>query len=474
MDYAKAKERASQEAVEGQVLLTPIQQWFFEQNLEHRHYWNQREMFQLPANVDLDLLKKAIGGVIEHHDALRMGYRYVSGTVQQFNRSMEEVKFELEYVDLSGEPYEVQKARLREWSEQLQDRLDLTQDLLIRGIIFDLGPNGRRLLMPIHHLVIDGISWRILLEDIETLYNSNLLEMLPFKTTSVQEWSAKLYQYAETVDLELDYWLRIERSQLKPLVQNSDNYWYDHQEVRVELTEEDTESLLTQINKAYNTEINDILLSALTIAMTTGFNMGELLINLEGHGREEIIEGVDLSRTVGWFTSAYPVYLEKQENVALTIKYVKESLRRVPNKGITFGIGRYLKKVADLAGLTPQISFNYLGQYGSKVQRVEEDKLLSECSEEAGRSLHRENQHTFLLDANGLVKDGKFQMTFSYNAKYISDAKMATVAALYREGLESIIEHCLEKEDTTLTVSDFSAEELSQDDFDLISELYEI
>ncbi|WP_243467274.1 class I SAM-dependent methyltransferase [Acetivibrio straminisolvens] len=375
VDYSKKKETASQTEVEGEVPLTPVQKWFFEEERGYAHYWNQTNLFALDKNVDLKLLEDVFKKVIEHHDALRMGYSFKGEEVVQYNRKVSETDFRLEVIDLLSYDYEVQKQKIKELSVKIQESLDLEKDLLIRAYVFDLGENGKRLLIPVHHLVIDGVSWRILIEDIERLYRSKMEESLPLKTTSFKEWSEKLYDYAANGPVDIEYWESIDSTKIKSVANRrvDDNYLKDHKKINFTLSKENTKKLLTETNKAYGTEINDILLSALTLSLGEGFGLDNVLLMLESYGREEIIEGVNLSRTVGWFTAMYPVCLERKNGIEDTIAQVKQNLGKISSKGINFGVARYISKNEKLKVLEPEISFNYLGQFDNP---GEKDSLL--------------------------------------------------------------------------------------------------
>ncbi|MCK4259026.1 MAG: non-ribosomal peptide synthase/polyketide synthase [Halanaerobiales bacterium] len=477
VDYTEEKDIISQEEVEGEVLLLPIQRWFFEQNFQEPQYFNQGNLFALKNDVDLELLEKVFEKIIVHHDAIRMIYKVLEGQISQINRRVDEVDFKLEIIDLSNEPYVTQKEKIKKFANRIQDSLDLEKDLLIKAIIFDLGENGKRLFIPIHHLVIDGVSWRILLEDIETLYYSNLQKELPLKTTSFKEWSEKLSNYAKRRKVDISYWESIDQTKIASLidVDEKEMHFKDDERLQIELDEEYTEKLLTKVNWVYNTEINDILLSALLIAITEVMEKETVLLNLEGHGREEILKDVDLSRTIGWFTSAYPVYFEKKENIEETIKHVKESLRRVPNKGLNFGVLRYLKDNKYLRELNPEISFNYLGQFDNTIETKEDtDRLLSACLEDVGSYVHPDNQHNYLIDINGMIISNKLQLSLNYNVKYFDKDLMSQLQISYVNSLKEIIDHCINQTTQTHTVSDFElSDEMDDEEFDLLNELYD-
>ncbi len=439
VDYTKKKETASQTEVEGEVLLTPIQKWFFHEERGYAHYWNQTNLFKLERNADLKLLEDVFKKVIEHHDALRMGYSFKEEEVVQYNKKVSETDFSLEVIDLAAYDYEVQKQKIKELSIKIQDSLDLEKDLLIRAYVFDLGENGKRLLIPVHHLVIDGVSWRILIEDIERLYKSKMEEALPLKTTSYKEWSEKLYDYATNGPIDIEYWESIDSSKIKSIAKKEveDNYLKDHKKISFTLSKENTKKLLTESNKAYGTEINDILLSALTLSLGEGFGLDTVLLMLESYGREEIIEGVNLSRTVGWFTAMYPVCFERKDGVEDTIAQVKQNLRKISSKSINFGIAKYINKNEKLKSLRPEISFNYLGQFDNP---GEKGSLLNASDEDFGRSIHENNKHCYLMDVNGMTVDGRLQFLIGYNEKYVDEAAVQKTAQCFEKTLIGLVE----------------------------------
>ncbi|MFZ5987608.1 MAG: amino acid adenylation domain-containing protein [Bacillota bacterium] len=464
VDYTKKKETVSQEEVKGDVLLTPIQKWFFEKDRGYMHYWNQTNLFTLDKDADLKLLESVFRKIIEHHDALRMGYRFSGEEVVQFNRSVDEIRFNIEVIDLSQHTYEVQKQSIKELSEKIQDSLDLEKDLLIKAYVFELGENGRRLLIPVHHLVIDGVSWRILLEDIKKLYKSGLEEALPLKTTSFKEWSERLNDYAIQKPVEIDYWEDIDYSKIKSITRKEveDNYLRDHRKLSFVLDEELTKKLLTEANRAYGTEVNDILLSAITLALSEAFGLDNVLLMLESHGREEIFEGVNLSRTIGWFTGMHPVYLKTQDGIDKTIAEVKQNLRKISTKGINYGIARYINKNEKLKPLKPEISFNYLGQFDNP--GIEEDSLLSACSEEYGISVNQNNRHDYLMDINGMAVGGKLQFIIGYNKKYIDGETAQKTVRCFEKTLVELAVHCTDKLKNTCEVKNSKLYQVNEPD----------
>ncbi|MNZ80610.1 Gramicidin S synthase 1 [compost metagenome] len=317
----------------------------------------------------------------------------------------------------------------------------------------------------IHHLVIDGVSWRILLEDFHKLYEKCCTQ-LPPKTSSYQVWANELQNYAQSKKLkqEITYWQRIEASRGHELPKDTEGpnvyRMEDGETIALTLGQEQTRELLTIVHRAYQTEINDLLLAALVLAIKTWTQGSKVLVNMEGHGREEVIAGVDVNRTIGWFTTVYPVLFEVQKNdIETTIQTVKETLRRVPAKGIGYGIIKYLFE--DQWKMEPEISFNYLGQF---------DKTSSENL--GGMEIAPENHSQYILDINGLVEEEKLKLYFTYNSYVFRSNTMQSLLDSYKEYLLAIIDHCKGKKETQRTPSDFGMKELSIDDLnDIFSAL---
>ncbi|OPZ86371.1 MAG: Gramicidin S synthase 1 [Firmicutes bacterium ADurb.Bin419] len=464
VDYKKKKDTISQDEVIGNVPLTPIQKWFFEKDRGYKHYWNQTNLFALDKKTDLALLENCFKKIIEHHDALRMGYTLKGEEVIQFNRGMADVQFNLEVIDLTGYDYETQRGKIKEMGEKIQDSFNLEKDLPIKAIVFELGDNGRRLLIPVHHLVIDGVSWRILLEDLERLYRSGMEDALPLKTTSFKEWSEKLNDYAAEKPLDLKYWESIDCDKIKTIANNKveDNYLKDHSKILLELDTEQTKVLLTEVNKALDTEITEILLTALTVSLEEAFNLDNPLVMLESYGREEIIEGVNLSRTIGWFTTIYPVYLEKRDSIENTLAGIKQNIRGIPSKGINYGIARYINGNEALNALRPEISFNYLGQFDNKDSG--KNNLLMPCNEDFGASINQNNRHDYLMDFNGMVANGKLQFIVGYNKNHIDEDKVEKTVQNYKKVLVDIVNYCKNKNTDILEVKNKNRYQVNKPD----------
>ena len=363
---------AEQGIVTGQLPLTPIQQWFLEEEWDEPHHFNQAFLIETAPTVNPIWLETALTALLRQHDALRLRFYYMDMDMdqkwQQVNQGMDQ-KVALEVVDLSMLSSDEREKQLAYVSNCAQSTLDLGEGPLLRAVLFTVGKQeAGRLLLVIHHLAVDGVSWRILLEDLQTAYQQcarGEAINLPAKTTAFRDWAhwlcrsglrqvtgerewwqhvVQLSQRDAQVDFPIDFPDRIAENS----VESVDN-------VLCTLSIADTEALLHKAPAAYHTQINDLLLTAL--AQTIGEWMGtqHVAFDLEGHGRE-LAEGhdLDLSRTVGWFTSVFPVtlHLDQKETGAL-IKSIKEQLRTIPNRGIGYGILRYIGQMTELIPAKP-------------------------------------------------------------------------------------------------------------------------
>ena len=329
----------------------------------------------------------------------------------------------------------------------------------------------------VHHLVIDGVSWRILLEDWERVYRqlrSGHRVELPSKTTSFQRWAKRLDQLAQTMELqrELDCWTTVSQHTSRlPVDARGANKEGSGQMFAVSLSIDKTNALLQDVPAVYHTLIDDVLLTALVRAFRRWTGEDALLLELEKHGREELFEDVDLSRTVGWFTSAFPILLKLQQPATLgdDLKSTKEQLRRIPRGGIGYGLLRYLcrdEEVARWMSALPraEVSFNYLGQFDQTFQASGLFQLARESS--AGRARDQDAQRGNLLEVNAGIFGGRLQAEWTYSAEIHSSVTVEKLAHDFLEELQALIAHCLSTKAGAYTPSDFPLARINQTQLD--------
>ncbi|HLK57996.1 MAG TPA: amino acid adenylation domain-containing protein, partial [Chthonomonadaceae bacterium] len=473
---------ADQGTVAGPVPLTPIQRWFFEQDPTDAHHFNQARMLQLGPSVTPEAVERAVQALVQRHDALRLRFVRTENGWEQTNAT-EETDPVFTYVDLFDVAEWEQNAAIIAECNRLQASLTLEAGPLLRAAYFDLGPEKpARLLLAIHHLAVDGVSWLILLEDLKTFleaWTGGETPNLPSKTTSFQYWARKLQAHAnsEAMRRESDYWLGKRNTPVQRIpvdFPSGDNTEAALDKVVLSLEPEETRELLQDVPAAYRTRIDDVLLTALARCFAIWTGERSLLVDLEGHGREPLFDDVDLSRTVGWFTSLYPVFLELPEDEDAdpgeALKAVKEELRQIPNHGIGYGLLRYLAEdttmVQRLASMpNAEVSFNYHGQAnaeqsGPGVFRIAHASVGAVHSPRADRP--------YLIDVIGQVAEERLQVAWLYSARLHRRETIENLAAGYLEALRALIANCKAQETVGYTPSDFPDAQVSQQALDTL------
>ena len=468
-----------QDEVSGNVNLTPVQKWFFEQNIPDPHHYNHSVLLKVPAGLNEKFLEDSVKEIVRHHDALRLRFDLSGKEWHQINADSEQENiFSTLKIDLSENCND--KNILEENINSLQESLNLSHGPLIRIRLYKTGNAQDRLLIIIHHLCVDGISWRVILEDFYNCYADLSLNRefkLPTKTTSFKDWSSKLTEYSdsEKIAAEKEYWKSVSDAKVQKIPEdfssgtNQNTVESSSEEILI-FDEQITEALLHEIPKVYNTKINDLLLTALIIAYKSWTNETRLLINLEGHGREYLFEKADVSRTVGWFTTIFPVLLDSgvSNNIGDIIKKVKEDLRKIPENGIGYGILRYLSSGKQISGINddtgkPGIIFNYLGQMSDTVSKDSEWKIGSR-SIILSRNVTGVRTHS--IEINSIITNNKLKMNFTFSRNIHKKETIETFAGFYRSALLSVIDHCKNPEAGGYTVSDFSESGLDQQELD--------
>ncbi|WCD83211.1 non-ribosomal peptide synthase/polyketide synthase [Pseudomonas sp. TUM22785] len=468
----EAGQGIDQGPVTGELPLLPIQRGFFDEAIPDRHHWNQALLLRPLEPLQAAALEQALHAVVVHHDALRT----------RFEQRGEAWRAELAGL-AAGLPTllwvrdDVADDDLQALCTDAQRSLDLRGGPLLRAVLVTLQDGTQRLLLAVHHLVVDGVSWRILLEDLQRAYQQSVQgerPSLPAKTSAYKSWAEQLQGYAqsETARRELGYWTaQFEGATTELPCRNPEGGLQSRHArvVRSRLDRARTRQLLQQAPAAYRTQVNDLLLTALARVVGQWAGQEHVLIQLEGHGREDLFDGIDLSRSVGWFTSLFPVRLSPAPGLADTLKRVKEQLRAIPNKGIGFGILRYLGQAADREALArlpqPRITFNYLGQFdGSFDSR--EGALLVPAGERAGAEQSADAPLDNWLGVEGQVYDGELELRWTFSQDMFDEVDIRQLADGYGLELQVLVEHCCQADAAGLTPSDVPLAGLDQAQLD--------
>jgi non-ribosomal peptide synthase protein (TIGR01720 family) len=376
----------------------------------------------------------------------------------------------LEMVACSVEIFEISEQAFENQANSLQASLKIEKSPLMKIAIFRTSVQDF-LFITIHHLLIDAVSWRILLEDFVMTYTSVLTGQkytLLSKTDSYKRWTEQLNEYANSVQIQQEalYWKPFEKMLMQSIpydLATNQTKVSDRKTFEIELDTHYTDLLLTRSHQAFNTDINDILLTALSEATNQQFGVKDLVVMLESHGRTEMFENISLDRTIGWFTSEYPVCISTQKNpdLAMKIKTTKENLHKVPNLGIGYNLLKYCSDTGSQGDLAkPQIVFNYIGQ-------VDQDgvgqgfKLLETT---LGNEESLENQSDYPLEILSNVSDGKLKISVQFHQTQFYDFTISSWMQKYKEALQRTIDFCIERDVQEMTPSDYDYQGLSMDE----------
>ena len=501
---------AQQEAVTHSAALTPIQHWFYEQSFADAEHWNMSLLLQPAANLHseadiqqaITATEQAVRALVKQHDMLR-GYYPKDNSPKEKSPQGKQQYLPLDWQHplmqsmFSVEKLSPEQGALDEALRNAQASLDLETGPLFRAIWYKIG-DQHRLLIVAHHLIIDGVSWRILLEDLSLAMGQQAEGQaidLGRKTTAFAHWGERLWQFAqeESVLAQKAYWQGIDREETSCIQTDLadgaalHNLAKHTQSQTFLLDAERTEQLLRQVPKAFHTEISDLLLTALVETLNNinheqGQQSGKQLIALEGHGREFLGEQWDSSRTLGWFTTLYPVLLHSEgENWGQKIKALKQQLREVPGNGLAYGLLRYqqqhMLETGDISDAesafqtcaVPQVSFNYLGQTGNLFN---ENQAFKVAQESPGQERSAESHQPYLLDVAGIIQNGEagaqLQIMWRYSEQLFSAKLIEAWVGQYHTNLNALIDYCLAPQYGGRVPADFPLLSLSQQEVDFL------
>ncbi|MEK4548355.1 amino acid adenylation domain-containing protein [Bacillus sp. FSL L8-0173] len=478
----KAERVIDQRPVEGDIPWTPVQHWFLSQRMENRNHFNQSVMMFSSDALHKQPLKEALEHLVIHHDALRITVSAENESFRQINHGIQKDElYTLDIWDLSET--DTWEREIETEVAALQQRMDIEKGPLLKAGWFKTR-SGDYLFITVHHLAVDGVSWRILLEDLSAAYTQAVKGQpvqLPPKTDSFKQYAERLSEYAKSSKLmrEEEYWRFIEEETAAELPYEKPQHQTGadsiRQTVSFTLTEEETSVLLQQVNRAYHTDTQDILLTAAALALRDWTGGGRLRIAMEGHGREHIMPELDISRTVGWFTSMYPVLIDLNTagaELGTAVKTVKDTLGRIPDKGIGYGILKYMTPPEQKTirfRQAPEISFNYLGQFND----TEDQHTFSLSGLASGHDITPTWQREQAVEMSAMAAQNKLHFSLSYPPSRFRKETMEQLLQTLQQYLRDIMAHCTGKEEAEKTVSDFSSKTLTSDDLDSIASFVE-
>ena len=455
----QASDVVEQTQVIGALPLTPIQHWLFADFPGPVHHMNQAVLLDADERLDVLCLNQALQQLIQHHDALRMVYTQSGQGWTQENRSA--TAFQLEQINLAEAEHPAEA--LQDACNRLQAGFDLAKGPLVKAAVLHLEQNDK-LLIVVHHLVVDGISWRILFEDLSMAYQSLLQGTqidLPLKTAAFKAWAEALQTYSQSATLaaENDYWQQVLETPMPALPEQtghtSTSRYADSKTLSISFSIEETNNLLSGIHHAYNTQINDVLLSGLARTLASWHGGQATRIFLESHGRDMAGVDLDITRTVGWFTAMYPVVLplaSEAEDIGFQLQTIKESLRNIPNQGYGYGLLRYLRQALTDKEPSPRVTFNYLGQFDSDLSGTP----FRFAAEQSGDPVSPDSQLPHDLSFYGITREQQLTLYINFDPQRFAPDTLQNLLGEYRQALLAIVDHCKARKVREITPSDLS------------------
>ncbi|MGB0521647.1 MAG: amino acid adenylation domain-containing protein [Flammeovirgaceae bacterium] len=450
-----ANETGEQGLLTGESALTPIQTWFLAQDYMGIEHYNQALLFKIDKSISASTIEQAIQALCNQHDALRFVYEQQNGVwTQEYGTNRGNFSIE----DLTRKSSSELTNSLIAVCNYYQTQMNLEQGKLVQTALVQMPDYEaeNRLFIAIHHLAVDGVSWRIIMDDLQTALDALIASQevaLGTKTASYREWAEAIHNYAQSNRAlkQLPYWkntVSIAQSfpTDKPVKRAN---WASVHEITEVLQPTVTKSLLQEVNQAYRTEINDVLLTALFYTLQEWSENKQLMIGLEGHGREESVGKVSVANTVGWFTNIYPVTVDFWEEASMVdlLKAVKERLRTIPDKGMAYQAMRYLHPSEEIRNSLQveqwDVLFNYLGQFDNLSQK---ENRLQISSEKTGQGFGDATpfHHHFMI--NSLITDGQLEVTWSYSDEMYESETVQQLAQAFIQNLSKLIEACKGKE----------------------------
>jgi amino acid adenylation domain-containing protein/non-ribosomal peptide synthase protein (TIGR01720 family) len=460
------------------IPLSPIQRQFFALEAPDPHYWNQAVLAQTKASLSSEVVERAWKEVVRRHAAFRLRFaRVESGWRQWLAPEVEANSPPFIVVNLADRPAEEQRAELGHHCAVAHAGLDILRGPVARALFFDYGPGSHgRLLLVAHHLCVDGVSWRILLDELAQAcadVERGAAAKIPPEELSFPAWAARLPALAalEKTREEAAYWIAVTGGQVAPLPLDSVDGRSHNLEIETDsiiwtLGVAETARLVREVPLKCRSHLKELLLAALQAALQEWIGQGDILINLEYHGREGTFADANLARAVGWFTTIFPVRLGggSIDDPFARLRQVKETLRQVPRHGFGYGL---LCHCSDDPGITaalsggarPEVSFNYLGQFDSAPGGP-----FQPAPETAGLERAPDSPRAHLLDVIAMITGGCLRVQWLYCKRAHWRETVDRAARRFGAELQILIEHASDSGAQAVIPADFELAQLGQAD----------
>jgi len=460
--------------LKGGLPLLPIQHWFFDEHQEAPHHWNQGLLFDLDQRLSAADLASVVEFLVQHHDGLRLNF---SKENQKWRAEYRTAYLDSTFERVDARGWADHSTRVQEHLENRQNQLALSAGPLFCAILFENGSDRKnQLVLMAHHLVIDAVSWKVIVDDLATLFSQHQTKEtldLGSKSLSIRDWAEYLEVGIKegSWDRDFTFWSeKLSENVNTALPFDQTSNWPSSEArsdtIQLTLSKKETELLLHDVHQSYHTKTDEILLIALWKAVQDHMKVNRLTFGLERHGREMLEPHFDFVGSVGWYTSFFllPIRFEQGGTLAALIKYVKEELRKVPRGGLGYGVLRYLTTEDNplrLPDQKPDIVFNYLGH-----QDLPSNQWLQNGQALLEGMRHGDSERYYALEVNASVIEGQLIFYWTYSQDFFLKSTIESLMQAFQQAITAIIEHCTQEDIEEYTPSDFPDAEISQDDLD--------
>lgn len=449
-----------------EIMPTPIMHCFLRQNFDDIGHYNQSILFKIDRNLKFETIHNVIKTVILRHPIFSLNRRKNSQCFFYQNKLLEEPDV-LKNIDLSKYNSKEQQDLINSNINAMDMCFDIEKDLLIKGICFTTGME-LYVFLTAHHISIDWVSWLILLEEIHETTNLAILGqqiLLPeLNGTTYADWSNMLYQDSLNLfEKELPFWNKILEAQI-----SYRQYFSVPKDMQLEIAYHRVMISKTELTALYDSDIQEksfieaMFLSALSICLYDYTQKKEIYIMMESHGRMIKTDMMDVTKTIGWFTSLYPFsYHITDHDLSKMIMQVQQTIQVVPNYGVGYGVLKYIHNLIETHEIEYPILFNYLGDFRDS------DKLISLTQCGFPQDVSQTNRFPFLFDVNIMLKNENVDILFRYDKAIITNRDIEKFSSLFKKMIISVWEHEMQKQEKVGLV-DYSI--LNQKEIDLLFE----
>ncbi|WP_244478976.1 non-ribosomal peptide synthetase [Methylobacterium sp. Leaf106] len=444
---------------EGPAPLTPIQHWFFEQPMARRDHWNQSLELDARVRLDADRLGDALAALVAHHEALRYAFgRDATGAWIQEPISPAMLAEPLSIVEVESDD----EARVCFLAAERS--LNLADGRVFAAILANFPDGRQRLLLTAHHLVVDAVSWRILVSDLDLLYRGDA--SAPAVATPFRAWAYRLRDHAAEIAGRSEAWASAPSAARLPIDRPEGARDQHHAATRTLVLDPSLMAGLDRLRTAYGMRLDEVLLAGLSRAVAAWSGHSTLGVTLERHGRDGDATNLPLDRTVGWFTTLVPITLSVSGDVGRDAKSTKEAVRTLPGDGSGYSVLRYLGPESLRAKLStqpwPEVTFNHLGT----VTAIDAGSLFSIDAESMRLSADPAAPLGAELIVDSFLRDGAVTLRLGYSAARFDRATIDRLAERLGAAFSALAEHGLNPEAGGATPSDFPLAALTQDRID--------